>query len=559
MLQLIKKKFKFNISLSVLNHLGRSLYRNFTTVIGEAISNSWDADAENVWIYINQDNRTLVIKDDGIGMNREDFQNKFLKIGYSKRKNSKNNKSFDKKRPFIGRKGIGKLALLSCAERISIISRTDSSEKYVGGVIDNSGLDNAIKRDLEVDKYPLEEVDMKLLGEYIKGHKKGTIIYFENLKDGVLYKTDHLRKIIALYFRFSLYDDTFSIYVNDEKISINDLSKLIDNTQFLWEFGQNNDPLIHKLEDKVLEKNIIDINKEQIRVNGFIASVKKPSDLNIFSVGEKVGVDLFVNGRLREKDILKHIPSSRVVESYIYGQMHFDVLDDGNSKEDRFTSSREGVAANDELFNKLLDYMKEQLKIIFDQWDEWRLKYRQSGDIENNRKTKKQRASADLYNETVNEYIKPRASTNKTCIVKKWSDELANDAEFNIASYTECFIAENLVRKYIKYKKIPIQDRQKDNIKKYKEKECKKKQRGNISIDIRSNNDELQYLGMHDLVNLVEPTQPGTQETLTRDSNEYTPIRDAFMHTSCLTIEAKTKLTSIYYNIKSKIAQMLER
>lgn len=85
--------------------------------------------------------------------------------------------------------------------------------------------------------------------------------------------------------------------------------------------------------------------------------------------------------------------------------------------------------------------MKEQLKIIFDQWDEWRLRYRQSGDIENNRKTKKQRASADLYNETVNEYIEPRASTNKARIVKEWSDELASDAEFNITSYTECFHA----------------------------------------------------------------------------------------------------------------------
>lgn len=41
-------KFKFEISLSVLNHLGRNLYRNFITVIGEAISNSWDADAKNV-------------------------------------------------------------------------------------------------------------------------------------------------------------------------------------------------------------------------------------------------------------------------------------------------------------------------------------------------------------------------------------------------------------------------------------------------------------------------------------------------------------------------------
>ena len=43
-------KFTFNVSLSVLDHLGRNLYRSFVTVLGEAISNSWDAGAQNVWI-----------------------------------------------------------------------------------------------------------------------------------------------------------------------------------------------------------------------------------------------------------------------------------------------------------------------------------------------------------------------------------------------------------------------------------------------------------------------------------------------------------------------------
>ena len=32
------KKYNFELSLSVLNHLGRNLYRNFVTVLGEAIS-----------------------------------------------------------------------------------------------------------------------------------------------------------------------------------------------------------------------------------------------------------------------------------------------------------------------------------------------------------------------------------------------------------------------------------------------------------------------------------------------------------------------------------------
>ena len=112
--------FNFNISLSVLNHLGRNLYRSFITVIGEAISNSWDADANNVFIAIDREKNTMSIVDDGIGMDEIDFQDKFLKIGYSKRKDGKT--SSDKNRPYIGRKGIGKLALLSCAKEIEIAS-----------------------------------------------------------------------------------------------------------------------------------------------------------------------------------------------------------------------------------------------------------------------------------------------------------------------------------------------------------------------------------------------------------------------------------------------------
>jgi HSP90 family molecular chaperone len=114
-------KFTFEISLSVLNHLGRNLYRSFATVLGEAISNSWDADAKNVWIVIDREKGTLIVKDDGVGMNDDDLQNKFLKIGYPKRKDG--TVESKKGRPFIGRKGIGKLALLSCAEKVSIISK----------------------------------------------------------------------------------------------------------------------------------------------------------------------------------------------------------------------------------------------------------------------------------------------------------------------------------------------------------------------------------------------------------------------------------------------------
>ena len=76
MLDKDQQKFSFEISLSVLNHLGRNLYRSFITVLGEAISNSWDADAKSVQIYIDKKKNNLVIKDDGIGMSKNDFKDK---------------------------------------------------------------------------------------------------------------------------------------------------------------------------------------------------------------------------------------------------------------------------------------------------------------------------------------------------------------------------------------------------------------------------------------------------------------------------------------------------
>src|ERR1700732_5233801 len=158
-----KEPFTFEISLSVLNHLGRSLYRSFATVLGEAISNSWDADAKNVEIFVQRDKNSFFIKDDGTGMNAEDFQDKFLKIGYSKRKKGATHSPGG--RPFIGRKGIGKLALLSCADKVTVISKVEGGA-YVGGVIDNSGLDDAITQDLKPEEYILGQWKPKPFAKY---------------------------------------------------------------------------------------------------------------------------------------------------------------------------------------------------------------------------------------------------------------------------------------------------------------------------------------------------------------------------------------------------------
>ena len=550
-------QFTFNISLAVLNSLGRNLYRNFITILGEAISNSWDADANNVRITINKEKSEMIVVDDGEGMSASDFRNKFLRIGYSKRAKKSNSQ---KGRPYIGRKGIGKLALLSCADRIVIVTKK-SGEIATGGVIDNSELDKAIQDDKDHESYKrgkLSDKDIKLLDKM--GH--GTLIKFIGLKNGIINTLDNIRKSIALYFRFSLVDESFKIYVNDNEINLGDVKDLTDKTQFVWSINNNShDSFVQTLLKRSIKNDNRTINKN---INGFIASVEKPRDLNILGTGEKVGVDLFVNGRLRERDILKHIQSARVPESYLYGQIHYNDLD--GDEVDRFTSSREGIVSDDALFLELLESIKSVIKSIIDQWDEWRIEIKQDGDDDNPRFSQKVRASKKLYNETASEY-KPVLPNNSepTARVQKWINELEEDATFNLQSYTECFVSENLVRKLIKHKSIALDESSGIKkgalyeIRRWRNRETEDKRNGNIAIDIRSENDDLFYLDLAHLAALADPPRSGDgyPDYLANDEKAFTPIRNAVMHTSRLTQDAKDRLRAVYVNIKEKIKKLL--
>ena len=551
-MSLTMDKFTFNISLSVLNHLGRNLYRNFITVLGEAISNSWDADAKNVWIYIDRDKNFLIIKDDGDGMTSEDFQNKFLKIGYSKRKAGVDKTELN--RPFIGRKGIGKLALLSCAKRIHIISKTKDTD-FVGGLIDNSDLDNAINEDLTTQQYSLDNFNLTLFDSYKDNFEKGTIIYFEDINDGIRNRIEYIRKLVALFFRFSLIDNSFNIFLNDDPITLNELNELSLSTQFVWQINSMEDPY---LKDKIsaTSDHIKQYRKltSSLDISGFIASVEKPSQLKIKQTTETVTIDLYVNGRLREKDLLKHIPSTRLVESYLYGQIHFNNLD---GDKDRFTSSREGVISDDPLFKSFLNELNSIVSSVMADWDGWRRELNQDGDPDDTRITRKERKSRELFNTVVDEFVPPKTSENRN-LVDEWVKSLSDDAQFNLSSYAECFVSENLLRKYIKEKNVTITPEATKEFEKWKDNELQAKNKANISFDIRNAADDLHYLSMDYLANLADMHKEHKVTSLSRDATIYKPVRDAMAHTSVLTAIAKQSLNTTYENIKARLKKLLE-
>ena len=546
------QNYKFEISLSVLNHLGRNLYRNFVTVLGEAISNSWDACAENVWIDIDRDNDRFSIKDDGYGMSSEDFQEKFLRIGYSKRKVFGDNSS-SCGRPYIGAKGIGKLALLSCAQRVSIFSKTSGTD-YVGGVIDNSGLDKAITQDLTPDNYPLEALDYDLIKKLREGHNSGTIIVFDNSIEQLRNSDTYIKKLIAMSFKFSLLDPKFTIHVNGDPVTISDLEDLSKNTQLLWKINNYSDGYTDSL--KNLEYNVQKLSSK-LSISGFVATVYKPRDLKISSTDERATIDLFVNGRIREKNILRHIPTQRIVESYLYGQIHFDIMD--SQGKDPFTSAREGVVEDNKEFKSLLDELKRQIiPKITDDWDKFRLELRQSGDEENTaRKSKKDRKALDLYSTAKAEY-KPEKGSAQFDQVNQWINELTPDAEFNISAYVDCFLSENLVRKYMTEQKVALTQPAQNEVTEWRDREKVRKGEANISFLIRKDNDDLSYLGMDYLVKCIEGNSlPPKEASLLKDAISYKPVRNAVGHTGLLSTNAKTHLSMTFENIKSRLRNLL--
>jgi hypothetical protein len=545
------EQFRFELSLSVLNHLGRNLYRNFVTVLGEAISNAWDADAQNVWIEVDREKSSFSIKDDGIGMTADDFQNKFLKIGYSKRKLGERRTPLN--RPFIGAKGIGKLALLSCAERISIYTKVKGGE-YVGGTIDNGQLETAITEDLTPQEYALEIADMNLAADLIDDHTSGTILVFSQMKEQMRVSDAHLRKIIALSFKFSLVDPSFRIFVNGTAIGYGDLKDIAESTQFAW--------VLNGFDDDYL-KSLVKLKEWPIAVTttlpitGFLATVYKPRDAKISMAEDRVSVDLFVNGRVRERNILRHIPTQRILESYVYGQIHFNSLDREGT--DPFTSSREGIIEGDARFVELLDYLKKDLlPKILDKWDRLRLKHKDEGDDENTRLSRRQRKVKAFVVEAEKEYLLESgiASSSK---VEEWVDTLRPDSEFNISAYTDCFISENLIRQFILDQKILAGKDEVSLIEKYKAKEVAHLADANISYAITSSDHDLGYLGMKSLSIMAEGgyTSNGKVTPLCRDDIVYTPIRNAVGQTSLLTVNAKKQLGMTLENIKARLKTLL--
>ena len=359
-----ESKYKISIDLQVLNHLGLNLYSSMPAVLSEVVANAWDADAENVNISI--DNSKIVIFDDGSGMNLEDINERFLKVGYRKRDELASTPKH--KRLVMGRKGIGKLSLFSIASKISIFTiKNDEKNAFL---IDTVKLEKAIKNNN--GDYSPEVIDT----EMIDFKENGTKIILEELKKRTLTLGKHLKCRLARRFSIIGANNYFHVFVNDDEIKPEDRG-YIQKAQYLWLYGSedHNNRILSQANSSLFKESFyrnteITLHRKKYIITGWIATSKEPNALK--DNDETINrISIMVRGKMAKEDILSECSETGLYAKYVFGELNAEFLD-VDKDEDIITSNRQNFFEDDNRYLALFTFVKGELRDIKNKWEDLR-------------------------------------------------------------------------------------------------------------------------------------------------------------------------------------------
>lgn len=180
----------------------------------ELVANAWDAGATTVDISIPEDyDQKLVVEDNGTGLTKEQFENRWMRLGYNRIKHQGRSVIFppnvEGKRLAYGRNGVGRHGLLCFNKEYTVI--TNSGGKKSTFIITTQN---------ENQPFIIKEA------HFDKSNFHGTrleVIVAKNLP-----KPDKILEIISARF---LHDPKFIVSINKQTVPLEQHSGLIDSTE----------------------------------------------------------------------------------------------------------------------------------------------------------------------------------------------------------------------------------------------------------------------------------------------------------------------------------------
>jgi hypothetical protein len=265
----------------------------------------------------------------------------------------------------MGRKGIGKLALFSIADRIEIHTRKgQETHAFLMSTED-------VKRAIQAsgDYFPTEIP--------FAGPTRGTKIILHDLKKKRTGATvSALRKRIARRFsiigRRDASGSTFCVEINGLPVG-NDDREDLRAVEFLWEFGRSeiDDAACPNLVKRFTVSDVVATGHPEWRVRGWLGASDEPKKLKHEEAGSLNGIVVLARGRLIQENILDKLNYSRILVSYLTGQVEADFLA-AKGSEDIATSDRQRLIEDDERYVALITFLRQTLVSIQDNWTKLR-------------------------------------------------------------------------------------------------------------------------------------------------------------------------------------------
>ncbi len=332
-------KFTMSFKPSTIEHLGLKLYGSLPPVIGELVSNAYDADADWVEVTLPDGKVTtdseVIVRDYGLGMDAEALQNAYLPIGRNCRDELGRDFSQKYKRPLMGRKGVGKLSAFGIASILEI--RTIKDGQAICILLDYE----------EMKKWPENKpYEPKIISAKTgpTNDKDGTEVRIKKLYRTKSIEHEWVKRELAR--RFTIIDKKFKTIINTEEIKPED-RRLKKDCKYTWDVSE------------VPLGNIVD-QQNSWEVRGWFGLVEKSSQADR-------GVDIFARGKAVELETMFGLKTTHIqfARAYAVGEVHADFLD---AEDDNVSTGRNMAHWESPEGQRLQDWGKDSLKFVFDQW-----------------------------------------------------------------------------------------------------------------------------------------------------------------------------------------------
>lgn len=380
----------FNFSYFALNLLGKNLYSTPLNAISELVANGLDAQANNIKLYINMEDKEhsiIEILDNGIGMDYTDLANKYVHMG----KNKRNELPEELKQSAMGRKGIGKLAALFLSKKYYIVTKTKNEDESVWCLDSINSNESEIP---SLQRCNLDDFDFKTKN-YFKNFKSGTVILLPNVNlVGIgAHSIEGLKVNLSNYFLTNSIDCKIEVCVVNSKnqelnfetvqksIAYKNMCAFIDNTKEgytknLAKFLRYTNSKYEKVKNKKREVIQIDssefpelIGEHEFTLEDGITKIRIPYKVEGWigihsSIDAKYAIDnderfirnkaytpaklrLYIRKKLAIANFMELMPRTQALDNYIEGEISFDILDD-DRLEDIATTNRQNLKPDDE-------------------------------------------------------------------------------------------------------------------------------------------------------------------------------------------------------------------